>query len=331
MPGMGSNHGQMNSAGQMMSSGINSGSYNNVGGQMGGSVGSNMGGGSMGGPIGGGNMGGPIGGGNMGGPIGGNMSGNIGGGMSGNMGSNVGGEDYENEPPLLEELGVNIPHIVEKTKAVLHPMKSVDPNLMDDTDMAGPLVFCLLLGATLLLRGKVSEPRKGAKAVLCHDDAPGTSASASASAISTSRPRLDSTRLDSTHPLFFSFFSPVIIYFTSNETKVHFGYIYGFGVFGCLSVACVIQLMAVSKDVRTWLVFSILGYNLLPINFLAVVAVLINLKSYFGFLLSAVAIGWSTAASTRIFVSSCGLEEQKYLISYPIFLLYSVFTILTVF
>ena len=216
MPGMGSNHGQMNSAGQMMSSGINSGSYNNVGGQMGGSVGSNMGGGSMGGPIGGGNMGGPIGGGNMGGPIGGNMSGNIGGGMSGNMGSNVGGEDYENEPPLLEELGVNIPHIVEKTKAVLHPMKSVDPNLMDDTDMAGPLVFCLLLGATLLLRGKVSEPRKGAKAVLCHDDAPGTSASASASAsaISTSRPRLDSTRL--TH--YFSLFSLPLL-FISPPTK----------------------------------------------------------------------------------------------------------------
>uniref|UniRef100_A0A8R1HK06 Uncharacterized protein n=1 Tax=Caenorhabditis japonica TaxID=281687 RepID=A0A8R1HK06_CAEJA len=31
------------------------------------------------------------------------------------------GEDYENEPPLLEELGINFSHIKEKTIAVLNP------------------------------------------------------------------------------------------------------------------------------------------------------------------------------------------------------------------
>ena len=30
-------------------------------------------------------------------------------------------EDYENEPPLLEELGINWEHIFEKTKAVINP------------------------------------------------------------------------------------------------------------------------------------------------------------------------------------------------------------------
>jgi hypothetical protein len=29
--------------------------------------------------------------------------------------------DFDNEPPLLEELGVNIEHIVAKTKAVMNP------------------------------------------------------------------------------------------------------------------------------------------------------------------------------------------------------------------
>ena len=201
---------------------------------------------------------------------GGNMGGNMGSPIVGQMGSNptphnnnnsnnnnnhndnnnnnnmnancLPEDDYENEPPLLEELGINLPHIREKTLAVLNPMKPVDADLMSDTDMAGPLAFCLLLGMSLLLRG-----------------------------------------------------------------KVHFGYIYGFGVFGCLAVATVIQLMAPSsKDIRTWLVFSILGYNLLPINFLALVAVLIDLKGFFGLILSVVAISWSTAASTRLFETCCG-------------------------
>ena len=48
-------------------------------------------------------------------------------------------DDYDNEPPLLEELGVNIEHIVSKTKAVMSPTKAFDTHLMDDTDMAGPV------------------------------------------------------------------------------------------------------------------------------------------------------------------------------------------------
>jgi len=32
-------------------------------------------------------------------------------------------EDYENEPPLLEELGIRFDHIWAKTEAVTHPLK----------------------------------------------------------------------------------------------------------------------------------------------------------------------------------------------------------------
>lgn len=32
-------------------------------------------------------------------------------------------EDYDNEPPLLEELGINFQHILTKTQAVLYPIK----------------------------------------------------------------------------------------------------------------------------------------------------------------------------------------------------------------
>ncbi|KAL7274100.1 hypothetical protein RUND412_003021 [Rhizina undulata] len=62
---------------------------------------------------------------------------------------------YEDEPPLLEELGVNFGHIKMKTLAVLNPLASVDQNMMDDSDVAGPIIFCLLFGTFLLLSGKV--------------------------------------------------------------------------------------------------------------------------------------------------------------------------------
>ncbi|VDN23315.1 unnamed protein product [Gongylonema pulchrum] len=65
------------------------------------------------------------------------------------------GDNFENELPLLEELGINFSHIRQKTIAVLNPVGSVTPDAIADQDLAGPLVFCLLFGAALLLHGKV--------------------------------------------------------------------------------------------------------------------------------------------------------------------------------
>lgn len=66
-------------------------------------------------------------------------------------------DDFENEPPLLEELGVNFDHIRQKTFAVLNPVGYTSPDVIADQDLAGPLVFCLLFGASLLLNGRVSK------------------------------------------------------------------------------------------------------------------------------------------------------------------------------
>nr|XP_033783630.1 protein YIPF5 [Geotrypetes seraphini] len=65
------------------------------------------------------------------------------------------GSSFEDEPPLLEELGINFDHIWQKTLTVLHPLKVADGNIMNETDLAGPMVFCLAFGATLLLAGKI--------------------------------------------------------------------------------------------------------------------------------------------------------------------------------
>eukprot|EP00055_Hartaetosiga_balthica_P010695 m.46495 g.46495 ORF g.46495 m.46495 type:complete len:281 (-) comp7270_c0_seq2:86-928(-) len=63
--------------------------------------------------------------------------------------------DDDDEEPLLEELGVNFSHILDKTKAVLNLYRPVNDHLMDDTDLAGPLLFCIAYSSFLLLRGKV--------------------------------------------------------------------------------------------------------------------------------------------------------------------------------
>ena len=63
--------------------------------------------------------------------------------------------DENNEAPLLEELGINFDHIFKKTKAVLNPFTTPDSSILDDVDLAGPLVFCLAFAFSLLLLGKI--------------------------------------------------------------------------------------------------------------------------------------------------------------------------------
>jgi hypothetical protein len=99
--------------------------------------------------------------------------------------------DYDNEPPLLEELGIRFDHIWSKTQAVVNPTKKLRDDIFEDADLAGPLFFCLILGSCLLLAG-----------------------------------------------------------------KVHFGYIYGFSMFGCLGMHMIVNLLhtKVTKCVGFWFI-----------------------------------------------------------------------------
>jgi len=184
-------------------------------------------------------------------------------------------EDPEHEDPLLQELGINLQHIVMKTRAVVIPSQRwagqhLDPAvIVDDADLAGPLALALLLACELLLAG-----------------------------------------------------------------KIHFGYIYGFGLFGCLAMTLVLNLMSPVSAVSVWTVTSILGYSLLPVNILAAVKiVLVNIAnlSTLGRILGVLTVCWSTTASTRLLEVGCGMRDQRYLIAYPIALLYSAFVLITIF
>lgn len=64
-------------------------------------------------------------------------------------------DSFEDEPPLMEELGIDLQQIYQTTMTVLNPSKPAATNLMDDPDLSGPLMFCLGFGSLLLLSGKI--------------------------------------------------------------------------------------------------------------------------------------------------------------------------------
>jgi hypothetical protein len=59
--------------------------------------------------------------------------------------------------------------------------------------------------------------------------------------------------------------------------KVHFSYIYGIGVVGCLAIYALLSLMAVS-GVTLGTVVSVLGYCLLPMVALSGINVVLSLQ-----------------------------------------------------
>lgn len=183
----------------------------------------------------------------------------------GGFGNSGPSNDFEDEPPLLEELGINPDHIIQKTLAVLNPFRITNANILQDTDLAGPLVFCLALGGLLLLSG-----------------------------------------------------------------KVHFSYIYGIGVMGCLAVYALLSLMAVS-GVTLGIVVSVLGYCLLPMVMLSGVNIVLSLQGLVGFVLTGLAIAWCSFSASKLFVTAFSMNHQQPLVAYPCALLYGVFALITIF
>ena len=64
------------------------------------------------------------------------------------------------EPTWMDDLDMNFTPIMANSLAVLNPFHQYSPDhnkdahLMDDTDLAGPLLFCFVFGVLLLFSGK---------------------------------------------------------------------------------------------------------------------------------------------------------------------------------
>ncbi|XP_019151373.1 PREDICTED: protein YIPF5 homolog [Ipomoea nil] len=65
-----------------------------------------------------------------------------------------GSTGFEDEPPLLEELGINTKQIYQKTISILNPFR-VKADLHEDADLSGPFLFLMAFGLFQLLAGKI--------------------------------------------------------------------------------------------------------------------------------------------------------------------------------
>jgi hypothetical protein len=116
--------------------------------------------------------------------------------------------------------------------------------------------------------------------------------------------------------------------------KLSFGYIYGFGLAGCLFMTLMFNLMSPTTPISFGTVTIILGYSLLPVNVLALVKIVVqNLAGqlFLTRVLAVLTILWSTTASTRLLEVGCGMASQRYLMAYPIAMLYTAFVMITIF
>lgn len=179
---------------------------------------------------------------------------------------------YPGEPPLLEELGINFHHIKLKTISVLSFNSKrllSNPDILNDSDLAGPILFGVLIGALLLFNG-----------------------------------------------------------------KFHFSYIYGVALVGIVSLHQLFKLMG-NDDANTSVdvikTGSVVGYCLLPLVFLSALNILLNLNNLLGYVITALAIFWCTFSASAFFMIAFKLSNVRFLIAYPLAILYSIFALMIIF
>ncbi|KAJ3127148.1 hypothetical protein HK098_006693 [Nowakowskiella sp. JEL0407] len=119
--------------------------------------------------------------------------------------------------------------------------------------------------------------------------------------------------------------------------KVHFGYIYGLAMLGCVSLGLILNLMS-ETGIDGYKTASVLGYCLLPMVILSALYALFHLTGLDilsdgipGLILSSLTILWCTHSASLIFVTILQMNEQRLLVAYPVGLFYIAFALLTVF
>ena len=134
--------------------------------------------------------------------------------------------------------------------------------------------------------------------------------------------------LDMGGPLIIALTLGVLLMFSG---KVHFGYIYGLGLLGCVGAWLLVNVMSNKESgIDLYTTMSICGYGLLPVVFLALVGVFVTLKgSTLGFILSILTVLWCTMTASRFLECAVNMLHQRWLIAYPIALIYVCFVLIT--
>lgn len=66
----------------------------------------------------------------------------------------AGAANFEDEEPLLDELGIHPDQIWRKTVSIINPFR-IKPVVHEDSDLSGPVLYYMLFGFFQLLAGKV--------------------------------------------------------------------------------------------------------------------------------------------------------------------------------
>jgi protein YIPF5/7 len=179
--------------------------------------------------------------------------------MPGQQASPSEDDEFANEPPLLEELGIDPLSVLDNLKSTLL-MKE-----MKTVDLTGPIMVLFSLVFLLALSG-----------------------------------------------------------------KYHINHLYSLSLLGSLFTYALINVMN-SKGIEFYSVVSVLGYGLNPgILLLAAINVVTNLKTPVGAVLCFLVVVSSTLHATRNFSSNLDLKNQRFLVAYPIALIYMAFAIIVV-
>ncbi|KYN96304.1 putative Yip1 protein [Plasmodium gaboni] len=113
--------------------------------------------------------------------------------------------------------------------------------------------------------------------------------------------------------------------------KASFSYIYLIGIVSSLSIYLLLNMMSQNSTVDLYRTISMLGYALLPLVILSLISIIINLRSKKGYCISFFCILWSALTASRFFEVALRMNSQRYLVAYPIFLLYSCFALIIIF
>ena len=186
---------------------------------------------------------------------------------------------------------------------MLNPFGHIDQHLMDDSDLFGPIIFCLLFGTFLLFAGKVHFGYIYGLAAI---------GSVSLHWIFSlmSNPQLDSAATMGPQ------------YGAPNE-----GYSAPMGNMGGGSHD--------HQDGMSTLTFfkscSVLGYCLLPLVLTSFIGIAVPMDTVLGYVLTTGAVSWCTWASSGMVSVAGRMTRMRPLVAYPLMLFYVGFGIMAIF
>lgn len=130
-------------------------------------------------------------------------------------------------------------------------------------------------------------------------------------------------------PILFAFSLAVLLILCG---KIQFSAIYGLFMIGVIFFKMLLSLMQ-EKGAPLQFVMSSVGYGLLPTVLLALLRTFSTLMLTRNHLIpiTLVMMLWSAWCGTTLVVKGLGMEEQRFLILYPMLLFYSAFDVLTIF